>query len=70
MLYELILANLAHSRFRGSVNCGDPSMENRFQVRKASSIFVWSKMAQGSLGLPVWASDTILSGPQGVKGSF
>ena len=36
----------AHSRFRGSVNCGDPTMENRFQVakflfeaRKASSLF-------------------------------
>ena len=36
----------AHSRFRGSVNCGDPTMDNRFQVakflfeaRKASSLF-------------------------------
>ena len=26
------LTSLAHSRFRGSVNCWDPSMENRFQV--------------------------------------
>ena len=59
-----------HSRFRGSVNYGAPSMENRFKVakfvfkvRKASSLFVWSKMAQGSLELPVMASESLLSGP-------
>ena len=59
------------------MNCGDPTMENRFQVakflfaaRKASSLFVWSKMAQGSLGLPVLPSESVISGPYGVKGPF
>ena len=66
-----------HSRFRGSVNYGAPSMENRFKVakfvfkvRKASSLFVWSKMAQWSLGLPVLASKNALSCPQCVQRPF
>ena len=32
--------------------------------------FVWSKMVQGSLRLPVLASKSILSGPEGVQGPF
>ena len=32
--------------------------------------FVWSKMAQRSFGLPVMASESVLSGPLGVQGPF
>ena len=59
-----------HSRFRGSVNCVAPTMENSFQVakylfkvQKASSLHVWSKIAQRSIGLPVLASERVLIGP-------
>ena len=45
------------------MNCGDPSMENRFQVVKFSSFFVWCKMPKGSLGLPILTSESVLSGP-------
>ena len=45
-------ARTTHSRFRGSVNCVAPSMENRFQVtifclksKRLLVFFVWSKMA-------------------------
>ena len=34
-----ILLFRAHGRFRGSVNCGAPSMENMFKVTK---FFIWS----------------------------
>ena len=60
----------AHSRFRGSVNCGAPSMENKFQVvkfsyevQKSSSLFSLVQNGPGSLGLPVLASESVLSGP-------
>ena len=52
------------------MNFGGPSMENRlqvakvlFEIRKASSLLVRSKKAQESLGLPVLASERVLSGP-------
>ena len=45
--------------WESSVNCGSPSMENRFQVGfflfevwTASSLFCLVQMVQGSLGLP------------------
>ena len=33
-LTQIFLQFLVHSRFGGSVNCGDPTMEKRFQVAK------------------------------------
>ena len=53
-MFGITVLLAVHSRFSGSVNCGDPTMENSFEVaeflfeaREASSLFVWSKMAQG-----------------------
>ena len=47
---------VAHSCFRGSENCGAPSIENRFQVanflinvQKASSLFCLVQNGPGSL---------------------
>ena len=57
----------AHSRFRGSVNCWAPSMENRFQVafflfevQKASSLFLSGpKWPRAHLGFLHWPQRAI-----------
>ena len=43
------ILDLVHSRFRGSVNCGAPSMENSFQVAK----FIYEDQNASSLFCPV-----------------
>ena len=57
-----IVHGAAHSRFRGSVNCGDPLIENRFkvanflcEVQEASSVFLSGpKWPRGHLGSLYW----------------
>ena len=51
----------SHSRFRGSVNCGAPSIENKFQVakfsfvvRKSSSFLSGPKWPRGHSGCLYW----------------
>ena len=59
------------------MNCGAPSMEIGFKLpnfylkfERLLVFFGWSKMALGSLGLPVFASKSVLSCPKGVQGPF
>ena len=61
------------SDFWGSFNGKQVSIHNffcYFQPERLLVFFVRSKMVQGSLGLPVFASESALRGPQGEQGPF
>ena len=62
---------ITHSRFRGSVNRGAPSLENWFQVEKFSISGPKGFFnCYASHGLPILSSQCVLSGPQGVQDPF
>ena len=70
LIFHTLLQCNAHSCFRGSVNCGAPSMEMVFKLpnfyfksKWLKVLLAWSKMAQLSFGLPVLALEGVLSGP-------
>ena len=65
-----LFKGIVHIRFRSSVKCGAPLWKIGFKLqnfylksKRLLVLFILSKMAQGSLGLPVLASESVLSSP-------